>query len=245
MSIARTTEELRHQGIELWFEADTLRFRAPKGALSPEHRAWLSENREAVLEALKEKARCSRQSHPVSFEQKALWFIQQQAPESSAYHVSVPARINGPVVPSALRKAVQALVDRHPSLRTTYAIENGELLQVVAGWDAASFDARPMGSLVEPALRQLVEDDAAAPFDLATGPLLQSQALHAIGRRPRAVDDGPSHRGRRVVVAYTLRRTHPALPGVCRGASSKVGHAQVRLRRVHEMAAGPPRWAGG
>ena len=173
LSIATTIDDLRQKGIEIWFEADRLRFRAPKGALSPEDRAWLSQNRDGVLAALIDDARRSGQSHPVSFGQKALWFIQQQVPESSAYHVSVPARITGPVVPSALRRAVQALVDRHPSLRTTYAFENGELLQVAAGWAAGAFEAQPTGSLAEPDLRQLAEDDAAEPFELATGPLLR------------------------------------------------------------------------
>jgi hypothetical protein len=173
VNVASALAEIGDRGVELWFEGDRLRFRAPKGALPPEHRAWLSQNRAAILTALVSDARQRSASHPVSFGQKAMWFIQQQAPGSSAYHISIPARVRCPVVPAALRNAVQALIDRHPSLRTTFAIESGELRQIVAGWAAAPCETKSTGSIADAALLQLVEDEAARPFDLATDALLR------------------------------------------------------------------------
>lgn len=118
MNVATVLAEIAACGVELWFEGDRLRFRAPKGALVPQHRDWLSANRETVLAALVADAKSRNTSHPVSFGQKAMWFIQQQTPKSSAYNVSIPTRVRSRVKVPALRNAVQALVDRHSSLRT-------------------------------------------------------------------------------------------------------------------------------
>lgn len=173
MSVASALAEIDNRGIELWFEGDRLRFRAPKGALSAEHRAWISKNREAVLAELVSNARQRTSAHPVSFGQKAMWFIHQQAPSNSAYHVSIPARVRCEVVAGSLRNAVQALLDRHASLRTTFKVENGELQQIVAGWAAADFEEISAAGLSDAALQQQVEDEIARPFDLSNDPMLR------------------------------------------------------------------------
>jgi hypothetical protein len=49
-------QRLARQGVELWFEGDRLRFRAPKGALSPEQRAEVGGRRAEVLAELRRQA---------------------------------------------------------------------------------------------------------------------------------------------------------------------------------------------
>jgi amino acid adenylation domain-containing protein len=173
VSISNTLAEIRGCGVKLWFEGDRIRFRAPKGVLQPEHRTWLAENRDKVLAALLEEARSQSVTYRLSFGQEALWLIQQQAPTSPAYNISAPARIHGEVVQKAMHDAVQELMDRHPALRSTYGNEGGELRLTVAGWAPAPLEVRSASGLSESELRLLVEDEAARPFDLATGPLLR------------------------------------------------------------------------
>ena len=68
---------------------------------------------------------------PLSYGQKALWFLQRTAPESAAYHVTAAVRVRGALDAAALRRAFQALADRHPALRTTFPWRDGEPVQRV------------------------------------------------------------------------------------------------------------------
>ena len=79
-------------------------------------------------------------AHPVTFSapfpltpgQKSLWFMQQVLPDSAVYHIALAVRILPPLDVSALRAALQAIVDRHDSLRTVFRMDaNGELTQQV------------------------------------------------------------------------------------------------------------------
>jgi amino acid adenylation domain-containing protein len=173
VTVTSKLADLGRRGVDIWFEGDRLQFRSPKGALRPEDRAWLSEYREAVLSNLVTAARQRTATHPVSHGQRALWFIHQQAPENTAYHISVPVRIHGPVVPAALHDATQVLMDRHAALRTTYAINDGDLCQVVAGWRPAPFEVRAIDGLAEEEILRTVEHETAEPFDLGAGPLMR------------------------------------------------------------------------
>ena len=58
----------------------------------------------------------STSSHPLSYNQQGIWFLYQLAPESMVYNVNFAARICSDMDIPALRRAFQALVDRHPSL---------------------------------------------------------------------------------------------------------------------------------
>ena len=69
--------------------------------------------------------------YPLSYGQRALWFLHQLAPESSAYNIPIAVRIRGELDIPALRRVFQKLVDRHPSLRTTFAATRGEPVQQV------------------------------------------------------------------------------------------------------------------
>ncbi|MGC3998932.1 MAG: condensation domain-containing protein [Anaeromyxobacter sp.] len=177
MDAASLLAELRGQGIELWFEGDRLRFRAPRGALGPQLRASLSAQRSQVLAHLRAEAAKQATVHPLSYSQQSLWFIHQQAPESAAYHVGVSARIRSPIEVPALRQALQALVDRHAALRTTYAIVDGVPSQRVAGWAPVAFQALDAAGLTDEALRASVLAAHHRPFDLEQGPLLRA-SLH-------------------------------------------------------------------
>ncbi|MFD7903970.1 AMP-binding protein, partial [Kitasatospora sp. NPDC059747] len=69
---------------------------------------------------------------PLSHNQSAIWHADQLVPEAAAYNQSFAARITSHCDPAALRRAFQALVDRHPALRTTFALRDGRPVQRVA-----------------------------------------------------------------------------------------------------------------
>ena len=102
--------------------------------LSPE------EKRAYLAELLLEKARKSKSVHPLSHNQHSMWFLNQLAPESPAFNAAFAARVCSAVDVPALRGAFQALIDRHPVLRTIYENQDGIPVQVVHGYQKVNFD---------------------------------------------------------------------------------------------------------
>ena len=67
--------------------------------------------------------------YPLSFHQQRLWFIEQLQPETPLYNVSRAMHLRGPLQYPALKAALQALLDRHAALRTTFHVLDGEPMQ--------------------------------------------------------------------------------------------------------------------
>lgn len=132
------------------------------------------EQRRALLaELLKDKARQQSKIVPASDGQRALWLTQQSAPESFAYHVSFSARIRSVVNPEDLKKAAQAVINRHATLRTTYALQGDVVVQEVHHYQDVDFlqvDATGCG---EEELYRLVVQADHQPFHLDTGPVIR------------------------------------------------------------------------
>jgi len=107
---------------------------------------------------------------PLSPGQRALWFLHQMAPRSSAYNVAFAVRFLSPVDEAALAAACQRLVDRHPALRTTFPETAVGPVRRVAARAPVVFtviDAAGFAAESERRLSAL----AAAPFDVERGPL--------------------------------------------------------------------------
>src|SRR5260370_36019074 len=124
---------LAKQGVVCWGEGSRLRFRAPNGALTDVMRSQLRSQKDSVLAAWREQATQSVVSHPAAHGQRALWFLDQSHPGSAAYNVVVSVRVRSAIDLPALRRSFQSLVDRHPSLRTTFCEESNCLVQRVHG----------------------------------------------------------------------------------------------------------------
>src|SRR5262245_5075255 len=91
----------------------------------------LDQKRALLAELLEQKAASGESATLASYGQQSLWFLNQLAPESWAYNALFSARIRSTVDVAALRQACAALVERHPTLRTTYALSGGRLIQQV------------------------------------------------------------------------------------------------------------------
>jgi acyl-CoA synthetase (AMP-forming)/AMP-acid ligase II/acyl carrier protein len=111
--------------------------------------------------------------YKLSSGQRALWFMHQLAPESSAYIIARAVRILSPLDEDALRRAFQAIVNRHASLRTTFITREGEPLQQVSDEALISFVAEDGSGWSDERLRERLAEAAYQPFDLESGPLLR------------------------------------------------------------------------
>ena len=112
--------------------------------------------------------------HPLSHGQKALWFLHRLAPQSTAYNVGAAFEIKGPVDETVLRSSLQALVDRHSSLRTTFVSNNGEPLQRVHQRRDVSFQVVGLPTEDEPEIAKRLNEEIEIPFELSQGPLFRA-----------------------------------------------------------------------
>ncbi|MDQ2586489.1 non-ribosomal peptide synthase/polyketide synthase [Saccharothrix yanglingensis] len=105
--------------------------------------------------------------HLQSPAQRRLWFLDQFEPDSTEYLTPMAMRLHGPLDVDALRRALDGLVARHESLRTTF--DDGA--QVV-------HEPRPVPLDVEEgSWEDVLREEVGTPFDLRRGPLLRTRLV--------------------------------------------------------------------
>lgn len=117
--------------------------------------------------------------YPASPAQLNIWLASQFEGGSAAFNLTRSFRLDGHVDTDALRRALDALAQRHDALHTTFAFTDGVLTQAttaaegfVAPLRLERFDgSRPDDARIAEAVRPF----ASTPFDLATGPLVRAQ----------------------------------------------------------------------
>ncbi|MFD8380831.1 amino acid adenylation domain-containing protein [Streptomyces sp. NPDC059679] len=125
--------------------------------------------------------RVAGQRLPLSFAQRRLWFIDQLEPGSPAYNIASPLRLRGALDREALRRSLEAMVERHEVLRTVFGSDDGEPWQEirpVPSWELALTDLSGLGSDERTReAERLVGEEAMRPFDLVRGPLMRTELL--------------------------------------------------------------------
>ncbi|NGY62592.1 amino acid adenylation domain-containing protein [Lentzea sp. NEAU-D13] len=104
---------------------------------------------------------------PASPAQRRVYLIQESAREATSYNMPMALRVTKPVAPAALRDALQRLVDRHESLRTTFHLVDGEVRQRIRPHAEVGFTTSAVDG--EPNLPEQIR-----PFDLAGDTLLRA-----------------------------------------------------------------------
>src|SRR5690606_14955142 len=166
---------------------------------------------------------------PLSWAQQALWFVDRLAGPSGTYNIAMSARLAGALRIDALERSLQALVERHDSLRTAFDDDGGQPVQRVIRDAKLALSVERLDALAagqrEEALRQRLLQQASIPFDLACAPLVRAR-LYCMGPDEHVlllvvhhiVADGWS----RAVIAHDLgalysaqlNGTDPALPAL-------------------------------
>jgi syringomycin synthetase protein SyrE len=119
----------------------------------------------------------------LSFSQQRLWFLDQLDPDaSSAYHMPMSLLLRGDLDHDALKAALDRLVARHESLRTTFERHGEQPVQIIAAPDCGfalteqDLRALPYAQASLSASR-IGNSEATAPFDLRQGPLIRGRLL--------------------------------------------------------------------
>ncbi len=131
------------------------------------------EKRALLARLLRQQARDSKLIYPLSYNQQGIWFLYQLAPESTVYNVNFAARVSSDLNVPALQRALQRLVDRHPSLRTTFPAHAGKPVQQVHEHLKVRFEEVDGSTWSGDELNARLLEEAYRPFDLERGPLLR------------------------------------------------------------------------
>ncbi|WP_179178636.1 non-ribosomal peptide synthetase [Pseudomonas sivasensis] len=120
---------------------------------------------------------------PLSYSQQRMWFLWQMEPDSPAYNVGGMARLRGVLDVGRFEAALQALIMRHETLRTTFPSVDGVAYQKVSPQTGVRMDWQDISALNETEreqrLQQLADHEAHTPFNLETGPLLRACLVKA------------------------------------------------------------------
>ena len=185
--------------------------------------------------------------YPVSFAQRRLWFLDQLSPGEATFHMPYAIWLDGPLDAAALQRAMDAMVARHPILRTAIVAVDGVPEQVVA--DTGSVPIEQLSLLAGPDQRGPDQNEpdrqaeaialrmALQPFELARAPLVRAALIRTGLDRQllvlvlhHIIGDGASL----AVLFEELSAVYRAETG---GEPADAGAALDELRRLRHLAA--------
>ena len=133
---------------------------------------------------------------PVSYNQEPFWVTSQLEEGAAPYVFYRAARLKGPLDVPALQQALNELVRRHESLRTTFADGDDNLVQVIAAYQPRQLQVVDLSGLPaeqrEAEVRRHREAESRQPIDLTEGPLMRMRLLR-LGAEEHVVLVGMHH----------------------------------------------------
>jgi amino acid adenylation domain-containing protein len=172
MNLVEFLKDLSLQNAEFWVDGDRLRYRGSKEVLTPALLNKIKQYKAEIIQLLHEGFQTSK-SYPLTHGQQGLWFLYKLAPKSAAYNIAFTTRIGSHLNIPALQRAFQALIIRHPTLRTTFGQQDGEPFQQVHPYQQVCFEQIDASTWNWDELTEKVIAAYRQPFDLERGTLLR------------------------------------------------------------------------
>ncbi len=120
---------------------------------------------------------------PLSFAQERLWFLDRWEPDSSLYNMAVAYQIEGSFSIEKWERALQNLVNRHETLRTTFGEQDGVPIQVIHDEKPLHLHLMDLSQEDDAQRSQQIltytSAEAHRPFDLTAGPLIRASIIRS------------------------------------------------------------------
>src|ERR1051326_4605686 len=118
---------------------------------------------------------------PVSPAQKRTWYLEELWPGTPVHHLTIAARLQGPLDPALLELAINQIVRRHEILRTRFELHDDQPVQVVGQTltvplGVADLGGIPAAERTEESMR-LATEEARRPFNPAHLPLFRPHLI--------------------------------------------------------------------
>ncbi|MEO1375821.1 MAG: amino acid adenylation domain-containing protein, partial [Cyanobacteria bacterium J06635_10] len=172
MNLVEFLKDLSRQNVELWVEGDKLRYRAPKEALNSTILNQIKQHKTEIINLLGRDFYNSK-TIPLSYGQQGLWFLYKLAPSSAAYNIAFSVRISSHLNIPALERALQTLIARHPTLRSTFSQGDAEPFQKVREYQEFSIEITDASNWDDSELSKRAIAAYKRPFDLEEGSVIR------------------------------------------------------------------------
>jgi len=118
---------------------------------------------------------------PMSLAQEGLWIFDQLKPNSTLNTLSITVHVKQVLDTQVLTRSLNALLQRHDTLRTTFQVIEGQPLQVIAPSLSIPLPVIDLQALSEAQRKtevlRLATEETQWPFDLTHGPLVRTNLL--------------------------------------------------------------------
>ncbi len=107
-------------GLKLWTENGNLNYRIEVGRLNKETLGALKNGKQKILDLLNSHHSDQIILFPLAENQKALWFLHELSPSSSAYNIALSFKIRNEFNSSNIKRAFDILIHRHWPLKSKF-----------------------------------------------------------------------------------------------------------------------------
>lgn len=113
-----------------------------------------------------------REAYPASSTQKRLFILDQMEGNSTAYNMASALEVTGNLDLEKIQQAIDRLIQRHESLRTSFVMTEGETFQVIADEVFYQVEYEETDSYSEADMESFVR-----PFDIGKAPLMRFKVV--------------------------------------------------------------------
>ena len=191
MMIEGLLHELHREGVQIWSENGRVRYRARKGAMTPERIAEIRAQQHEITTFLEEAQSlagelppvtpaCRTGILPLSFAQERLWFLNQLGFQGPSYNIATTIQLEGKLDTDALARSFAEVVRRHESLRTRFEAVDGRGVQMIEQWkkhDLPLIDLSTLAPDERQATACRLRRDNAAQFDASNARFFQGGSV--------------------------------------------------------------------
>ncbi|MEA5549589.1 amino acid adenylation domain-containing protein [Anabaena cylindrica UHCC 0172] len=113
---------------------------------------------------------------PLSLSQRQLWYQEILSPGNIAYNIPIALKLRGNLNRIALENSFREIINRHEILRTTFAVENAEPVQLIYPEWEFNLEYKIIKSSVDEQsdhLKIILETESRQPFNLAKDQLMR------------------------------------------------------------------------
>ncbi|TMJ26913.1 MAG: hypothetical protein E6G96_13720, partial [Alphaproteobacteria bacterium] len=123
---------------------------------------------------------------PASFAQERLWTLQRALPDVPFFNELYVARIRSACDVAILERCINEIVRRHEILRTTFAVIDGQCVQIIAPELTVTLASDDLMGLPraerEIVAHGIIQEEMLHSFDLGKGPLIRARLLRQAKR---------------------------------------------------------------
>ncbi|TRU24576.1 MAG: amino acid adenylation domain-containing protein [Microcystis aeruginosa Ma_QC_B_20070730_S2] len=185
MKVAEFLSYLNSLDIKLWLEEEKLKYQAPQGAMTPEIKQKIGTRKPEILTFLRSATTPSKplesvintvartEDLPLSFAQQRMWFLYQMDQQNSAYNEALTIRLTGSLNIDILEQTINAIIQRHESLRTTFPMVEGKPIQKISPSLKIKLLVVNLKDISQEQIDKQIIEELQKPFDLTQAPLLR------------------------------------------------------------------------